>query len=160
MPESLCVPVTTRFDLGAAPNDPPRAPIRFCVAVDFDGVLARPAWPKIGEEMPGAVDFLRWLGDRGWWIVLWTCRSERLLDDALEWLAERGIARDWWTAINGTPKPICDLYGNDTRKIGSHAMIDDRAIGFPCFPDDDNAPDWPRIQAELETRAAAWHRHN
>jgi hypothetical protein len=164
------------FDLGAPPGDVPPVEdlateppevvastdtdpktdeaIRFCVGIDFDSTLCRSAWPGIGAEMPGASDFLRWLAERDWWRVLWTCRTGKPLDAALAWLAERGFSPDWWAAINATPQPITDLYGHDSRKIGCHAFIDDLAIGFPTQSDD--TPDWDRIKSELEERAADW----
>ena len=158
------VPIRATFDFGAPPGDVPEvtatadadvpSKVRFCVAVDFDGVLARKAWPAVGEEMPGAMSFLKWIGEQGWWIVLWTCRSGKKLDDALDWLAERGFESAWWTAINATPQPITAQYGYDSRKIGYHAIVDDLAIGFPA--NSDGEPDWDRIKAELEERATAW----
>jgi len=165
MPDCL-VTLRATFDFGAPPGDvpevtavagadkKPREEIRFCVAVDFDGVLARKAWPAVGEEMPEAMAFLRWLGERNWWRVLWTCRCSKKLDDALDWLAERGFGRSWWTAVNATPQPITDQYGHDSRKLGFHALVDDLAVGFPAKAD--GAPDWDRIKAELEERATAW----
>jgi len=131
-----------------------REKVQFCVAVDFDGVLARKAWPAVGEEMPGAVAFLKWLDEQGWWRVLFTCREGGHLKAALGWLDKQGYGEGWWTAVNATPKPITDQYGSDSRKIGFHALIDDLAIGFPAKKD--GAPDWERIKAELEERAAEW----
>ncbi|MCL2001654.1 MAG: hypothetical protein FWG74_09480 [Planctomycetes bacterium] len=172
------VPIRATFDLGEPPADVQRptaddtatasgteavssavslqasAGIRFCIAIDFDGVLARKAWPAIGEEMPGAMAFLKWVDEQGWWRILWSCRADQTLDAALGWLAKRGFGKDWWTAVNATPKPISDLYGNDSRKPGYHAIVDDLAIGFPVKAD--GAPDWKLIKAELEERAAAW----
>jgi hypothetical protein len=128
--------------------------IRFCIAVDFDGVLAHKAWPAIGKEMPGAMAFLRWINEQGWWRILFSCREGGHLKAAMGWLEKRGFAADWWTAINATPKPISDLYESDSKKPGFHALVDDLAIGFPTKSGGD--PDWAAIKAELEERAAAW----
>jgi hypothetical protein len=158
------VPIRATFDLGSPPGDVPEVTaaaadakpreVRFCVAIDFDGCLARKAWPAVGEEMPGSMAFLKWIGEQEWWIVLWTCRSAKKLDDALDWLAERGFGSAWWTAINATPQPITAQYGHDSRKIGAHIFLDDLAVGFPVTKD--GIPDWDRIKAELEERATAW----
>jgi len=158
------VPIRATFDLGSPPGDVPEVTaaaadakpreVRFCVAIDFDGCLARKAWPAVGEEMPGAMEFLRWLDERGWWRVLWTCREGDRLKAALDWLADRTYPPEWWTAINATPQPITDQYDGDSRKAGYHALVDDLAVGFPAKSD--GTPDWQRIKAELEERAAAW----
>lgn len=63
----------------------------FTVAVDFDGVLCRPRWPSVGEEMPGAFDFLHWLATQDCKRVLWSCRESSALAIALSWLAVRGF---------------------------------------------------------------------
>lgn len=154
-PIQLDAPMPVQFSASATGTV--SASLRFCVAVDFDGVLCRPAWPKVGEEMPGAMAFLQWLGERDVCRVLWTCRHGGKLDEALAWLAERGFPRDWWDAVNDTPEPIARFYGGDTRKIGANAFLDDRAIGFPSDPGDASMPHWPRIQDDLLARLADWN---
>ncbi len=157
-PLRLTAPEPVRFVAAFAktPGESTAPPLRFCVAIDFDGTLCRSAWPKIGEEMPGAMVFLGWLAGQDIARVLWSCRQGVKLDEALAWLAARGFGREWWEAVNDTPAPIARHYGGDTRKIGFHACVDDRAVGFPVNPTDATVPDWPRIREDLLARFARW----
>ena len=124
----------------------------FTIAVDFDGVLCRPRWPSVGDEMPGALGFLRWLAEQGCGRILWTCREGKALDAALDWLAERGFPRSWWDAVNGNTSESVAVFGNDSRKAGAHVFLDDRAIGFPGNPGDHEVPHWSEIKEELLAR--------
>jgi len=133
-----------------------KPPEKMTVAVDFDGLLCRPAWPSIGDEMPGAIDFLHWLAGRDLQIMLWTARSGHLLDAALAWLADRGFPRQCWSAINDSPADVKAYYSDEGRKPGADIFIDDRNACFPVRADDPGVPDWPRIQADIIRRQAAF----
>ncbi len=128
----------------------------FTVAVDFDGVLCRPRWPSVGEEMPGAIEFLQWLAGQKCLRVLWSCREHGALDAALDWLAERGFPCAWWDAVNGNTAESIAVFGNDSRKCGCHVLLDDRAVGFPTDPADPEVPWWPAIREDIAARLAAW----
>lgn len=56
-------------------------------------------------------------------LILWTCRSGRLLQDAVEWCSERGIVFD---AVNENLPDIIEYFGGDTRKVYAHEYIDDK----------------------------------
>ena len=64
------------------------------IAVDFDGCLCADAWPEIGEENKDALNELRKEKLLGTRIILWTCRSGRKLQEAIDWCKERGITFD------------------------------------------------------------------
>jgi len=129
-----------------------KPPERMTVAVDFDGLLCRSDWPRIGEEMPGSLDFLHWLFRQNVEIVLWTARSGHLLDAALSWLAARGFPRAWWSAVNETPETVKAYYGTVGNKVGADVFVDDRNTCFPVSADDPGVPDWARIKEDIIRR--------
>gem|GEM_PF-1285050 len=140
--------LTTRRMAGRKP------PERMTVAIDFDGVLCRPDWPRIGKEIPGAVSFLHWLGKQNVQPVLWTARNGHLLDAALAWLAARGFPKAWWSAINDSPADVKAYYGDEGRKAGCDCFVDDRNACFPARAGDPGVPDWPRIKEDIVRRQA------
>lgn len=98
------------------------------VAVDFDGTLCANRYPLIGipnDPLILALISQQGLGDK---IILWTCRSGRFLDEAVEWCRERGLIFD---AVNdNVPEAIAEFGGN-SRKIYADYYIDDK--GWPPF---------------------------
>jgi len=134
-----------------------KPPERMTVALDFDGVLCRSDWPRIGEEMPGALGFLRWLFRQNIQPMLWTARNGHLLDAALAWLAARGFPHGWWSAINDSPADVKAYYGEEGRKPGADLFIDDRNACFPVSANDPGVPDWPRIQNDITRRMAEFN---
>ena len=95
------------------------------IAVDFDGTLCDNAWPEIGKEHQGVVhELLRRQAD-GDRIILWTCRTGALLDNAIEWCMNRGLN---FNAINSNVPERITLYGDDPRKVSADEYWDDRAV--------------------------------
>ncbi|HEY5555872.1 phage portal protein [Acetobacterium sp.] len=94
-------------------------------AVDFDGTLCENYYPQIGFAKEDVIKHILQLQDDGNKIVLWTCRSDDLLDEAVTWCEEQGIVFD---SVNENLQEIIDKYGSDTRKITADVYIDDRAI--------------------------------
>lgn len=93
------------------------------IAVDFDGTLCENKWPEIGE--PNEMLFLYLLKQQsvGNKIILWTCRTGRLLDEAIQMCKNKGLIFD---AVNeNLPETIKWMVG-DSRKIYADIYIDDR----------------------------------
>lgn len=98
------------------------------IAVDFDGTIVEHAFPLIGKEKNFAVQTLIQLQKKGWQIILWTCRSGKELDDAIEYCRKRGL--EFYAVNKNYPEENFDP--NDSRKIEADFYIDDRNIGgFP-----------------------------
>lgn len=95
------------------------------VAVDFDGTLCESKWPEIGREKSKVVRMVKEMQMHGDKIILWTCRSGELLEDAVIWCAERGL---YFDAINENLPTLIEKYGSDSRKISADMYIDDKAI--------------------------------
>jgi hypothetical protein len=98
------------------------------IAVDFDGTCVTHDYPRVGKDI-GAVPILKRLIKEGHQLILWTMRSGKELNDAIEWFKDNGIElygiqenpnQKSWTA---SPKAYAQLY------------IDDAALGAPLLMD-------------------------
>lgn len=110
------------------------------IALDFDGtVVGRGSYPEIGEELHGCIETMLRLQELGARIFLWTCRGGKALDEAEQFLEERGIILHPPEFLHGAAKPVADLY------------IDDRGLGAPLTV---RGLDWaaisPRLIAAME----------
>lgn len=94
-------------------------------AVDFDGTLCTNAYPKIGQPKYKLIDYIKTLKAQGNKIILWTCRSGKLLEEAVSWCEEQGLVFD---AVNENLPESIEKYGNDSRKISADKYIDDKSI--------------------------------
>lgn len=98
------------------------------IAVDFDGTIVEHEYPEIGEEIPYAFKTLRSLQDLGHTLILWTFRSGKELEEAVEYCRENGV--EFYAINNNTPDEIYD--SSLSRKIYADVYIDDRNIlGLP-----------------------------
>lgn len=95
------------------------------LCVDFDGTLVVHEYPKIGREVPYAVEVLKELIARGDKIILWTMRSGIELEEAVLWCKERGIEL---YGVNDNPD---QLSWTTSRKVFANVYIDDAALGCP-----------------------------
>lgn len=97
------------------------------IAVDFDGTCVDHRHPLIGPDVPGAVETLRKLNQTKHKLILWTMRSGKELQEAIEWFRKNNIVlfgiqrnptQSEWTS---SPKCYANLY------------IDDSALGAPLI---------------------------
>jgi HK97 family phage prohead protease len=103
-------------------------------AIDFDGTLCENDYPNIGEPIQKVIDFVKDIKDKDNKIILWTCRVDDRLDEAIEWCKEQGIEFD---AVNENLPENIDLYGGDTRKINADYYIDDKVITIDDIVNED-----------------------
>lgn len=61
------------------------------IAVDFDGTIVEHRYPRIGEEIPFAIDTLKLLQQEKHRLILWSVREGTLLEEAVEWCKARGL---------------------------------------------------------------------
>jgi len=73
------------------------------IAVDFDGTLCESKYPDIGEPALELINILKECRECGHKIILWTCRSGELLNNAIEFCKSYGLEFD---AVN-------DIYGKN-----------------------------------------------
>ena len=98
------------------------------IAVDFDGTLCeREKFPQIGKPK---IELIQWLIQQQMnnkKLILWTCRENENLEEAVQWCKQYGLEFD---AINEN-LPMC---GIKTRKVIADIYIDDRAC-IPLYED-------------------------
>lgn len=113
------------------------------IAVDFDGTIVDHRYPEIGEERPFATEILRKLIEERHKLILWTVRDGKLLQDAIDWCAERGVH---FYAVNSNNS---EMFNEEKEqrfscKVNADLFIDDCNIG--------GIPDWPTIYKMIKTR--------
>lgn len=101
------------------------------IAVDFDGTIVQHEYPKIGKEIPFAIDTLKRLqSEFHHQLVLWTMRDGQELEEAVEFCRTRGLE---FYAINASyPEEVFEP--GMSRKVNADLFIDDRSLG--------RLPDW------------------
>lgn len=98
------------------------------IAVDFDGTIVEHKYPAIGEELLFSIETLKELQRQQHLIVLWTFRSGKELDEAVEYCHQRGL--DFYAINKNYPEEVFDE--SLSRKINADLFIDDRNLGgFP-----------------------------
>ncbi len=105
------------------------------IAIDFDGTIVEHKYPKIGEEIPFAVDTLKMLIRDHHKLILWTVREGELLDEAVQWCRDRGI--EFYAINRDYPEETTDNNPHFSRKLKADVFIDDRNLG--------GLPDWGAI---------------
>lgn len=94
------------------------------IAVDFDGTLCeREKFPAIGKPKTELIQWLKQQQKNGKKIILWTCREDENLKDAIQWSKGQGLEFD---AVNEN----LTSNGIKTRKVIADIYIDDRS----CVP--------------------------
>lgn len=94
------------------------------LAVDFDGTLVENAFPGIGEPDHVIAGAVRAYQEMGWKIILWTCRTDEMLQDAVDFCKEQlGIEFD---AVNDNLPEVQQYFGGNTRKVFANLYWDDR----------------------------------
>jgi hydroxymethylpyrimidine pyrophosphatase-like HAD family hydrolase len=109
------------------------------IAVDFDGTIVEHKYPKIGKEIPFAIDTLKKLQYEHYHrLILWTVRVGNELDEALEYCRARGL--EFYAANANYPEEVFDDKAG-SRKVKADMYIDDRNIG--------GLPDWGVIYQQI-----------
>jgi hydroxymethylpyrimidine pyrophosphatase-like HAD family hydrolase len=112
------------------------------VAVDFDGTISTE--PHMGHELvlqPNCKEVLNRLHDKGVKLILWTCRTGKALDEAIEFLAHEEIFH-LFSVTNQQLPEIEELYQPDVaRKVGADYYIDDKNLFTKI--------DWLEIEKQL-----------
>ncbi|WP_159521510.1 BT0820 family HAD-type phosphatase [Sunxiuqinia indica] len=95
------------------------------IAVDFDGTIVQHKYPKIGKEIPFATMTLKKLQEEGHRLILWTYRTDELLNEAVDFCESKGI--EFYAINKSFPEEKFDE--NAPRKIHCDMFIDDRNVG-------------------------------
>jgi hydroxymethylpyrimidine pyrophosphatase-like HAD family hydrolase len=103
------------------------------IAVDFDGTIVEHKYPKIGKPFPFAMETLKALQKNGHQIILWTYRTDILLDEAIKFCGNQGV--EFYAVNKNYPEEEYDV--TIPRKIHADIYIDDRNLG--------GIPEWGEI---------------
>jgi len=95
------------------------------IAVDFDGTIVDHEYPEIGKPKLFAFETLKALQEQGVQLILWTYRSGKELDEAVEYCRKNGI--EFYAINKNYPEEVFD--DSISRKIIADIYIDDRNIG-------------------------------
>ena len=99
------------------------------IAVDFDGTIVEHEYPKIGKPKRFAFETLKKLQEQGHTLILWTYRTGKELEEAVEFCRKNGIE---FYAVNENYPGEKFIPGKTSRKILADLYIDDRNFGgFP-----------------------------
>ena len=108
------------------------------IAVDFDGTIVEDAYPKIGRPQLFAFDTLKRLQNDGHRLILWTYRSGRSLEEAVDYCREQGLE---FYAVNASFPEEKFSETEASRKIHADLFIDDRNLG--------GMPGWGEIYQKI-----------
>jgi hypothetical protein len=98
------------------------------IAIDFDGTIVEHMYPAIGKEMLFAFDTMKELQKQKHQLILWTYRSGKELEEAVEFCRENGV--EFYAVNKNYPEEQWD--GSASRKIQADVYIDDLNLGgFP-----------------------------
>jgi hydroxymethylpyrimidine pyrophosphatase-like HAD family hydrolase len=98
------------------------------IAVDFDGTIVEHDYPSIGKEKLFAFRTLKELEKKGARLILWTFRTGKELDEAVEYCRKNGI--EFYAINKNYPEEVVD--DSVSRKVDADIFIDDKNIGgFP-----------------------------
>jgi hypothetical protein len=101
------------------------------IAVDFDGTIVTHEYPKIGKEIPFAIDTLKRLQKYpDILLIMWTVREGVQLEEAVEFCRERGL--EFYAVNKNYPEENKEY--PEPRKLKADLFIDDRNLG--------GLPDW------------------
>lgn len=112
------------------------------IAVDFDGTIVEHRYPEIGKERPFAIQTLKQLIEDGHKLILWSVREGKLLDEAVEWCAQRGVR--FYAVNQDYDEDVKEGNRNFSRKLKVNMFIDDRNVG--------GLPDWGVIYQLITKR--------
>jgi len=98
------------------------------IAVDFDGTIVEHEYPKIGKEKLFAFRTLKELEKQGARLILWTFRTGKELDEAVEYCRQNGV--EFYAVNKNYPEEV--LGDSVSRKIDADIYLDDKNLGgFP-----------------------------
>lgn len=98
---------------------------RKIIAIDFDGCLCENDWPRIGAPNWNVILRAKEEQAYGAGLILWTCRADDRLQEAVDACAQWGLVFD---AVNDNLPERINLYGNNSRKVSADEYWDDKAV--------------------------------
>lgn len=97
------------------------------ICVDFDGTCVYHEYPKVGAPCPGAINALKYLVNKGNKLILFTMRSGKELEDAVNWFKDNNIP------LYGVQENPTQKRWTTSPKAYGQIYIDDSACGCPLI---------------------------
>lgn len=120
------------------------------IAVDFDGTCVTHDYPRVGKDI-GAIPVLKRLVDNGHRLILFTMRSGKELEDAVQWFQTNDIP------LYGVNENPTQKKWTQSPKVYAQIYIDDAALGCPTTARVTQEGgtgrvyvDWKKVEEELE----------
>ena len=104
------------------------------IAVNFDGTIVEYRYPRIGREIPFAIEVLKKLQEEQHKLILWSVREGKLLEEAVKYCRKQGLE---FYAVNNNYPEETEINQRFPRKLQADLFIDDRNAG--------GLPDWGTI---------------
>lgn len=96
----------------------------------FDGTLCESKFPGIGSPNIALINHLIKRRKQGNKVILWTCRIDDRLQEAVEWCRGYGLE---FNAVNENLPEMIEQWGGEGRKVFSDVYIDDKAVNKPKY---------------------------
>lgn len=110
------------------------------IAVDFDGTIVTHEYPKIGKDIPFAIETLKKLQEEYQLrLILWTVREGKELEEAVSYCRNKGL--EFYAVNSNYPEETPE--NKEPRKLKADLFIDDRNLG--------GLPDWGVIYQMITT---------
>ena len=108
------------------------------ISIDFDGTVVEHSYPAIGKTKLFAFETLKALQNKKHTLILWTYRSGKELQKAVDFCKQNGV--EFYAVNSNYPEEVYD--DTISRKINADVYIDDRNIG--------GFPGWSKVWEILE----------
>lgn len=118
------------------------------IAIDFDGTCVTHEYPNIGKDI-GSVQILKILVENKHQLILYTMRSKKELDDAINWFHINGIS------LYGVQYDPGQSEWTSSNKCYAQLYIDDAALGCPLIYPKEGRPyvDWCEVKEMLQSKS-------
>ena len=91
------------------------------IAIDFDETITdNTPFPITGNIRPEAIKYITLLHKKGYSLILWTCRQDKYLEEALDILKQKDLLK-YFKYINDDGK------NRKSRKVEADFYIDDKS---------------------------------
>jgi len=111
------------------------------IAIDFDGTIVEEKYPEVGSLRPHAADIIQQLKTDGHFVIIWTCRAGKPLNDAVDFLNKNNVPFD---AVNTHEPNNILVYGMGAKKVYADVYVDNNQVG--------ELPDWLKIYEFINSK--------
>lgn len=123
--------------------------MRKAIAIDFDGCLCTDAFPAIGDPNWPVINQAKAEQQAGAGLILWTCREDQLLLDAIAACEGWGLTFD---SVNESLPDWIEAFKTQPRKVGASEYWDDKSVNPTALNGTYVSMEWfSQINAELRS---------